>query len=178
MNDIARINLTQRRWLLVLHLLFAAIMLGGAVAFLILSLVAASTSDEGVLRACYTAMQVLSESSVRASTIGTLVTGILLSVLTQWGLFKFYWIIAKEILTLVAIALGPIGMYLWTLKAVRMTDDAGLNALHDSAFLVNQNQMMVGIILQIVSLAAMFVLSVFKPWGQRKRRTSALASGS
>jgi hypothetical protein len=162
--------MTQRRWLLTIHLLFSAIMFGVAVAFLILSIAAANTSDEGVLKACYTSMHVLAKTSVKVSTIGTLVTGILLSVLTQWGLFKYYWIIAKEVLTVLSIVLGPIGMYFWTLKAVTLTTAEGLNALHDQAFIVNNVQLWIGIILQIISLIAMFIISVFKPWGPRKQK--------
>ncbi|MCY9694691.1 hypothetical protein [Paenibacillus alginolyticus] len=170
-----KMTLTQRRWLLTIHLLFSAIMLGGAVVFLILSIIAANTSDEGALKACYTSMHVLAKTSIRASTIGTLVTGILLSVLTQWGLFKFYWIIAKEVLTVLSIVLGPIGMYLWTLKAVTLTTEEGLNALQDPAFIVNNDQLWVGIFLQIISLVAMFTISVFKPWGSRKQKKPNLA---
>ncbi len=165
-----KLNVAQRRWLLVLHLVFSGIMLGGAVIFLVLSIVAASTSDEGVLKACYTAMHVLAASSVRASAIGTAVTGILLSILTQWGLFRFYWIIVKEVLTLAAILVGPVGMYFWTLKAMTLTTAQGFGAFHDPAFSVNSAQMWTGIILQVISLAAMFVISVFKPWGQRKKQ--------
>ncbi|MCM3117029.1 hypothetical protein M3610_17275 [Neobacillus sp. MER 74] len=64
-----KLNLTQRRWLLILHLLFAAIMFGVAIVFLILSITAANTNDAGMLKACYTSMHVLAKTSVRASTI-------------------------------------------------------------------------------------------------------------
>lgn len=166
----AKLDVTRRRWLLSLHLLFSAIMFGVAVAFLILSITAANTNDAGVLKACYTSMHVLADTSVRASTIGTAATGILLSVLTQWGLFKFYWIIVKEALTLLSIVLGPIGMYFWTLKAVALTSAEGLGAWQNPSFTVNSSELWIGIVLQILSLAAMFVISVFKPWGQRKRK--------
>jgi hypothetical protein len=170
MSGMGKLGVKQRRWLLTFHVLFAAIMFGVAIVFLILSLTAANTTDEGVLKACYIGMHVLAGSTVQGSTIATLVTGILLSVLTQWGLFKFYWMIAKEGLTLVSILLGPVGMYYWTLKAVTLTNAEGLGALQDPAFHVNSNQLWIGIFLQILSIAAMFVLSVFKPWGQRAQK--------
>lgn len=148
----SKLGMLQKKWLLLVHLIFSSIMLGGAVIFLVLSIVAASTADESVYSACYTVMHVLSQTSVRASTIGTIVTGVLLSVGTHWGLFRYYWVIAKEVLTLVAIVVGPIGMYMWTLPA--RADDLGV--------------MWTGIILQVISLAAIFCLSVLKPWGKRK----------
>ncbi|QGQ97532.1 hypothetical protein EHS13_22900 [Paenibacillus psychroresistens] len=165
----AKLKGTQRKWLLILHLLFSAIMLGEAVVFLLMSITAANTNDEGMLKASYGIMHVLAQTPIKTATIGTLVSGILLSVLTSWGLFRYYWIIAKEALMLVSILLGPLGMYLWTLKAVTLTTSEGLNALEDSAFIINNNQLWVGIILQIISLAAMFIISVFKPWGSRKK---------
>jgi hypothetical protein len=167
---LAKLKGTPRKWLLILHLLFSAIMLGEAIVFLIMSITAGNTSDEGMLKASYSIMHALAKAPIKASTIGTLVTGILLSVLTPWGLFRYYWIIAKEALMLLSILLGPFGMYLWTLKSVTLTTSKGLNALQDSAFIVNNNQLWVGIILQIISLAAMFIISVFKPWGSRKQK--------
>ncbi|MCQ6267387.1 hypothetical protein M1K46_17265 [Fictibacillus sp. WQ 8-8] len=120
-----------------------------------------------ILKSCYTVMYILATSSVRASTIGVVVTGILLSVWTKWGLFKFHWIIVKEVLTILSIGLGIFGMYYWILDASSITATEGLRALHDQGFLVNRLQLFIGIILQILSLGTMFMLSVFKPWGRR-----------
>jgi 4-amino-4-deoxy-L-arabinose transferase-like glycosyltransferase len=162
---------TQRRWLLSVHLFFVSILFGVTVCFLVLSIIAATTDDGNVFKACYTSMHMLAKTSVRASTIGTVVTGILLSVLTNWGLFRFRWIIVKEILTILSIGLGVVGMYFWTLKAASIASVEGLNALHSPTFTVNNFQLWVGILLQIIFLAAMFVISIFKPWGPRKQRT-------
>lgn len=162
------INMIQKKWLLSLHILFAAIMLGTSVTFLILSITAVSTKDSGLVLSCYKAMHVLSETSVRASVIGTIVTGILLSLWTHWGLVKYYWIIAKEVLTLVAVILGPIGMYIWTLQGISLLTDVGVEGANQGAYVVNTISLFIGIGLQIISLIAMYLLSVFKPWGKRK----------
>lgn len=37
-------------------------------------------------------------------------------------------------------------------------------------FVVNNGQFWVGIVLQVLSLAAMIALSVWKPWGRRKQK--------
>ncbi|WP_132312728.1 hypothetical protein [Paenibacillus sp. BK033] len=153
-----KITLQQRRILLLLHILFAAIMLGVQVVFIILALTASVTDDPDTLRSCYRIMHLLADSSVRASTIGTTVTGIALSVLTSWGLFRYYWVIAKEALTLLAIGIGFIGLYEWTLRGL---DD-------DGSLTVHHTWLMIGIALQTVSLIVMYVLSVWKPGGKRK----------
>ncbi|WP_426450938.1 hypothetical protein ACP26L_02515 [Paenibacillus sp. S-38] len=164
------IGMRPRRWLLTLHLLFASIMLGGAVFFLVMSITAAATDDPVLLHACYAVMLALSKTSVRASTIGTVVTGVLLSVLTHWGLLKYYWIIAKEGLTAAAAALGIAGMYIWSGRAASITAAQGMDAWTNPAFTANNAMLFTGIALQLLSLIAMFALSVFKPWGPRRRR--------
>ena len=165
-----KIGMTPKKWLLTLHILFSAIMFGVTITFLILSIAAATMTDEGVLKASYTSMHLLAKTSVRASTIGTVVTGILLSLLTHWGFFRYYWIIAKEVLTIFSIGLGMVGIYLWSLKAFTITTAQGMQSVQNPDFLVDRTSLFIGIILQIVSLIAMFILSVFKPWGKRERK--------
>ncbi|GMK48018.1 hypothetical protein PghCCS26_51480 [Paenibacillus glycanilyticus] len=158
MERLKKITLQQRRILLLLHILFAAIMFGVQVAFIILALTASVTDDAAMLKSCYTIMHLLADSSVRASTIGTAVTGIALSVLTSWGLFRYYWVIAKEVLTLLAIGIGFIGLYEWTLRGL---DDNGSLTVHHT-------WLMIGIALQTISIIVMYILSVWKPGGKRK----------
>lgn len=157
----------QKKILLTVHIVFAAIMLGVTVVFLVLSIAAAATRDPGLFQACYRIMFVLADSSLRVSTIGTTVTGILLSVLTHWGLLKYYWIIAKELLTAAAIAINLFGIYFWSLQAMQIADAEALNAVIHPDFAVNRLFLLIGIGFQIVSLVGLFVLSVFKPWGKR-----------
>ncbi|QHW33973.1 hypothetical protein GZH47_26375 [Paenibacillus rhizovicinus] len=169
----SKLSLQQRRVLLLLHILFAAIMIGVQATFIILALTASVTDNASVLQACYTIMHLLAGTSVRASAIGTAVTGILLSVLTSWGLFRYYWLIAKEVLTLFSIGLGLIGIYIWTLRGVEQTDAAGINAWREPGFSVNHTWLWIGIMLQTLSLLAMYILSVWKPGGKRDRRAAA-----
>ncbi|MFL6517274.1 MAG: hypothetical protein ACJ8GL_04280 [Bacillus sp. (in: firmicutes)] len=157
-----KLSYKSKNWLLILHILFAAIMLGNMVVFLIFSITAAASNDKSVIYACYQAMNILSGTSVRASTIGTTVTGVLLSIWTKWGLFKFYWIIVKEGLTLLLIGLNIWAMYAWTLQAVSGINES--EELETISFV--QAELWTGIIFQIISLLLMYVISVFKPWGK------------
>ncbi|WP_239696803.1 hypothetical protein [Paenibacillus oryzisoli] len=162
--------MTKKKWMLSLHIVFAAIMLGTCVTFLILSITVASSSDSGLILSCYKAMHVLAGTSVRASVIGTIVTGVLLSLGTHWGLAKYNWIIAKEVLTVVAVIIGPIGMYIWTLKGISLMTDVGAESAYQGAYVSNMFWLFIGIGLQLLSLIAMYLLSIFKPWGKRKSR--------
>jgi hypothetical protein len=138
------------------------------VTFLILSITVASTSDSVLILSCYKVMHVLAGTSVRASVIGTIVTGVLLSLGTHWGLVKYYWIIVKEVLTDVAVIVGPIGMYIWTMKGISMLTEVGGESANQGAYVSNMLSLFMGIGVQLLSLITMYLLSVFKPWGKRK----------
>ncbi|WP_077324373.1 hypothetical protein [Virgibacillus siamensis] len=158
-----KLSVKAKRWLLTAHILFSAIMFGNMVTFLILSITVASTNDGNLIESCYRIMHVLSSTSVKASTIATIITGILLSVLTKWGLFQFYWLIVKEVLTLMPLGLNLWGMYYWTMDAFRIMQTSQDRA----ALFMVQTELWSGIIIQMLSLILIFVLSVFKPWGKR-----------
>ncbi|MGG1550811.1 hypothetical protein [Paenibacillus ferrarius] len=163
------LSMKSKKWLLSLHILFSAILLGTSVVFLILSITAAASNDAGLVLASYRSMHVLSDTSIRASTIGTTVTGILLSVWTHWGLFKYRWIISKEVLTLLVILIGPFGMHVWTLRGITLLQDTGIGGATQGAYVSNSLMFFAGIGIQIVALVAMYLLSVFKPGGKRGR---------
>lgn len=160
-----KLSMTSKRGLLTIHILFAAIMFGNMVTFLILSITAATTENAQLIESCYQIMHVLASTSVKASTIGTTVTGILLSIWTKWGLFQFYWIIAKQIITIMLIGFNLWGIYAWTLQALSrvetITDQTNMFML--------QIDLWIGITIQIISLIFIFTISVFKPWGRRKQ---------
>ncbi|WP_404456341.1 hypothetical protein LG329_09245 [Virgibacillus necropolis] len=158
-----KLSITPKRWLLIVHILFAAIMFGNMVTFLILSITVATTDDGKLIETSYQIMYLLSGTSIKASTIGATVSGVLLSVWTKWGLFKFYWIIAKQGLTVLLIGLNLWGMLTWTLQALTFTQMGGERT---DIFLV-QAELWTGIIIQLLSLVIMFAISVFKPWGRR-----------
>ena len=133
------------------------------VAFLIFSITIAASNDASLINTCYRLMHLLSRTSVRASTIGTTLTGLLLTILTKWGLLKFYWVIAKEGLTLLVIGLNLWGMYAWTFQAIILSQ----SATWQGDFFIVKTELWTGIIIQLLSLVLMYIISVFKPWGRR-----------
>ncbi|MBM7553354.1 hypothetical protein [Thalassobacillus pellis] len=162
------LSIKPRRWLLIFHLLFCAIMFGNMVTFLLLSIAASSTEDSNLMEACYQIMHLLSETSVRASTFATIITGVLLSVWTKWGLFKYYWILAKEGLTLLLFGLNVWAMEAWTNRALTKVT----STTFPTTSAIVQLDLWVGIILQLFTLILIFAISVFKPWGRRRQKHS------
>jgi hypothetical protein len=166
---VKHLSFAQKKWWLSAHLIFSAIWLGVTVTFLILSIHVLMTNDMETIKAYYTSMLRLEQTAGRVSIIGTVITGLLLSILTKWGLFKFHWIITKEIMTLLCMVLGFIFIYAWTLKGISVLDE-----FINDVFIVNHYQLMAGIVSQLFLLATMFILSVFKPWGQRTKKRGSI----
>ncbi|SFC66929.1 hypothetical protein SAMN05443252_105174 [Bacillus sp. OV322] len=159
-------SLSQKKWWLSAHILFSSIWLGVTVTYLILCISVLMTNDAQVINAYYTSMLQLEQTAGRVSLVGTVITGLLLSILTKWGLFRFYWIITKEIITLICLILGFIFIYTWTLNGIHL-----LEPLINDSFIMNHYQLMIWIIIQVILLAILFIISVFKPWGKRVQRS-------
>jgi len=163
-----KITIRQKRWLLSAHLLCTVAWLGAALCSLIFNLTALFTNDPYLLNAAYVLADILDKAILRGGAIGALITGILLSVLTQWGLIRFYWIIVKEIVSVLCIVVGII-ISGWNDDAISLTALQGVQAIHNPLYLTNRTLMFIGIIFQLLALSGVIVISVFKPWGQRKR---------
>src|SRR5258708_6686107 len=163
-----KITIKQKRWLLSAHLLCTVAWLGAALCSLIFNIVALITTDPHLLNASYVFADILDKALLRGGAVGAILTGLLLSILTQWGLIRFYWMIVKEIVSVLCIVVGVI-ISGWNDDAIALTAMQGFHAFHDPLYLTNRTLMFIGICFQLIALAGVIVISVFKPWGQRKR---------
>ncbi|MNJ55046.1 hypothetical protein D3C77_505180 [compost metagenome] len=112
---------------------------------------------------------------IRYTALVALLTGIVLSVWTNWGLFKHYWILIRLILTLLLISFGIEFMGDWLSQIVHIAEQERFLALDDAAFLNASYSLIGGAIANIVSLIFMTAISYFKPFGKinhKKRRAN------
>ncbi|MBA3872012.1 MAG: hypothetical protein H0X30_22935 [Anaerolineae bacterium] len=162
-----KITITKKRWLLSAHLLFMGIWLGSSICSIALNLIGLKTTDPHLLNGIYVIADILDNFVIRSGAAGSLITGILLAWLAQWGFFRFYWVIAKEIITLFIIV-GDQIIIRWNNTAISLTGTS--IAAPPSAVYTNiRTLLFIGIILRLVLLLGVIVISVFKPWGQRKQ---------
>ena len=89
----------QRKLALAAHIVVSVGLLGISAAMLVLGTVAAATPDSGTSRAAYLAMGIFTRGVIQPAAVGALVTGLILSLGTKWGLLEHYWIVAKLALT-------------------------------------------------------------------------------
>jgi hypothetical protein len=134
---------------------------------LILGATALATDDAGTLRTAYRAMGMLGDALIVPLSLLTLLSGVVLSLGTSWGLFRYYWVAVKFWLTLAATAASVFALTARlheAVHAVQRHPTGPIAAMHLG--FVRYNTVIVPAVALLLYLA-MVVLSVFKPWGRR-----------
>ena len=91
-----------RRWALTLHVATSVGWLGSVAAVLSLVLTGLLGQPDGAVQASYVAAAVVTRSVVVPLCLASLVTGVVQSLGTPWGLARHYWVLVKLVLTVVA----------------------------------------------------------------------------
>src|SRR5688572_5494007 len=96
--------LRLRRFALAVHIALSVGWLGAVAAYLTLDVAAATSRDAPTLRAAYLGMELIAWYAIVPLALASLLTGIVMSLGTPWGLFRHYWVLISFVLTIVAIA--------------------------------------------------------------------------
>jgi hypothetical protein len=88
-----------RQFALTTHVACSVGSLGAVAAFLVLALAGLDGSDARLGRAAYLAMELIAWFVVVPLVFASLLTGVIQSLGTPWGLFRHYWVVAKLLLT-------------------------------------------------------------------------------
>ncbi len=157
-----------RKLALTLHLTCSVGWIGAVVAYLALGIAAVTSPDAQTVRAAWTAMDLIGWWAIVPLAIAALITGLVMSLGTHWGLFRHYWVLISLALTILCTVV--LVLHLPTVSAMarlaQNLDGADLRALGGDLF-----HPAVGLLV----LLAVAVLNVYKPagltpYGWRKRR--------
>lgn len=91
-----------RKLLLTAHITASVGWLGAVAAYVALDVTATAGQDVQTVRAAYLAMDLSVRFVIVPLALAALVTGIVQSVSTAWGLFRHYWVVVSLLLTVVA----------------------------------------------------------------------------
>lgn len=91
--------LSSRKFALTTHVTFSVGLLGSIAAFLALALAGLNAQDAQIVRAAYLAMDLTARFVIIPLAVASLLTGLIQSLGTPWGLFRHYWILGKLLLT-------------------------------------------------------------------------------
>lgn len=93
-----------RKIALTAHLTTSVGLLGSIAAFLALAIAGLTSQDAQIIRAAYLAMDLTARFVIVPLALASLLTGLVQSLGTPWGLLRHYWVLAKLVLTAFATA--------------------------------------------------------------------------
>lgn len=107
----------------------------------------------------HAAISLIDSWAVIPGAFGALITGVVVSVFTRWGLFVHWWVTAKLVLTLAVIAVSTFGIGRWIEISVTAGTDSTASALAPQIITAAT-----GILIAFLTMTA---LSIYKPRGTR-----------
>lgn len=148
-----------RKAALAAHVVCSVGWLGMVLAFIAMAVMGIVSADEMAVRGTYRVMGQVAWWALVPLAVASLVTGVLQSLGTTWGLFRHYWVVFE--LGLTVVATGVLVLYMQTfeyLAWVAADPGVGLEAVR------NFSPVLHSVAAALVLLVAT-VLAVYKPRG-------------
>ena len=168
-----------RKAALTAHVTASVGWLGAVAVFLALAIAGLASTDDATARASYVAMELTTWTIIVPLCFAALVTGLVQSLGTAWGLFRHWWVVVKLALTVAATLLlllhtRPIGV----VARAAVAGPLGPDALHDVRV-----QLVVDAAAALAALLVVTALGVWKPrgltpygWRRRAAHDTSIAS--
>jgi len=150
--------------LLTAHIAASVGWLGAVAGFLVLSIAGLTSHDADVVRGAYLSMNLIGLFLIVPLSLAALLTGLIQSLGTQWGLFRHYWILLKFLLSTGATFLLLQHQFGAVARAASRASSAPPGAFPELGQLSTQLVADAGFAL--LALLAITTLSVYKPWGR------------
>jgi hypothetical protein len=165
-----------RRFALVAHVTSSVGWLGAVAAFLVLSIAGLVSDRAETVRGAYVAMNLIGLVAIVPLGLAALLTGLVQSLFTHWGLFKHYWVLTKFALTVVATTLLLLHQFTAVAAAAERALTAQPGTLPNIGGLGAQLVFDAGAAVAVLLVTT--TLSIYKPWGRIGERAEMPASGS
>jgi hypothetical protein len=165
-----RMSRRRRKLVLTLHVVTSVGWLGAAIAMTVLLVAGLVTHNPALRPSAFTFMHLYDLAIMIPLGYLALITGVLLSVGTNWGLLKHWWIVTKLVLTVAVLLFAGVFTSGWVLEAVART---AKNPMADLRFLAVQ------LVVNVAAFNLIFwtntTISIYKPWGLTPRGRHKLA---
>ncbi|MBA2759562.1 MAG: DUF2269 domain-containing protein [Chloroflexia bacterium] len=165
-----------RKFALAVHVTTSVGWIGAIAAYIALDVVAATGQDAQTLRAAYLAMEMIAWYVIVPLAFAALLTGLVMSLGTTWGLFRHYWVLISLLLTIVATV-----VLLVETQTISSLADIAANPVTSGDRLSALGSTLVHSVGGTVVLLVILVLNVYKPrgmtrYGWRKQQERRMAS--
>jgi hypothetical protein len=147
--------------LLTAHVTASVGWIGAVAAFLAVALAGLVSEDPRMAAAAYLTLEPIGWQVIVPLSLASLLTGVIQSLATSWGLFRHYWVLIKLILTV-----GSTLVLLVHMQPVAvLADAAAFGHLSEPHLQGMRIQLVADAAAAIVVLLIATVLSVYKPQG-------------
>ncbi len=158
-----------RKFALTAHVTSSVGWLGAVAGFLALAVAGLTSEDPQLVRAAYLTMEVTAWFVLVPLALTSLVTGLVQSLGTTWGLFRHYWVLFKLLINVFATIVLLIYMETFSLMA-----DVAADPSADLGMVRNASPVLHAALALLLLLVAI-VLGVHKPrgltpYGRRKQQ--------
>ena len=149
-----------RKLVLSVHLVVSVGWIGAVGAYVAFDLTTVRSDDPDLLRSAYAGMDLVVQSVIVPLALATLLTGIIISLGTRWGMFRHYWVAISLLLTSVATV-----VLLLETRTIGALAEAAADPATTRGELAGLNSTLVHSVGGMVVLLAVLVLNVYKPRG-------------
>jgi hypothetical protein len=150
-----------RKFVLTAHITFSVGWIGAVAAFLALAIAGLTSQNTQMVRAAYPAMELTARFVIVPLAFASLLSGLIQSLGTSWGLFRHYWVLVKLLLTIFATIV--------LLKKMPLIGYAARRAAETPLSSADLRAAGIPLVVHaaggILVLLVVTILSVYKPWG-------------
>jgi hypothetical protein len=151
-----------RKLALTAHVTTSVGWLGAVAAFLALAIAGLAGAEQSTVRGAYLATDVLTWAVIVPLCLASLLTGVVQSLGTPWGLVRHYWVLVKLVFTVVATAL----LLLHTQPIDHLGDVAAGTGRFGPDLAGLRVQLVADAAAAVLVLLGATVLAVYKPRGR------------
>ena len=164
-----------RKLALTAHVTTSVGWLGAVVVFLALAVVGLTSQDAQTVRGAYLVMEPAGWFVLVPLAFASLLTGIVQSLGTTWGLFRHYWVLFKLLITVFATIVLLIYMEAFRLMAGVAADaSADLGVVRDGS--PRFHSALALLLLLVATVLAVYKPRDMTPYGRRKQHEQPTVS--
>ena len=149
---------SHRKFALTVHVTCSVSWIGSVLTYLTLGLTAVTSQETQTIRAAWIAMAQLGWYTIVPLAIASLLTGLIMSLGTKWGLLRHYWTLISFLLTSFATTI-----LLWHMRDVSVMATIAQQAEGDQLAALGGDLFHPG--LGLIVLLLIQVLNMYKPRG-------------
>lgn len=150
-----------RKFALTAHITFSVGWMGAVAGFLVLAVAGLTSKNAQLVRSAYLAMELIAWYVIVPLALASVLSGLVQSLGTAWGLFRHYWVLVKFVVTIFATVVLLLKLKLIT----NLASIAAQTTLSSGDLRGQRNELVIHAAGGLLVLLVPMVLSIYKPWG-------------